>query len=171
MAIRQKGTQLPFPKKGERENTTALTLSKYKPGLLALAAEDFYDRRNRSVIEKRYCTKITKGRQENLDLVAQDRYLKGRAKALKKLLKAYGENTKKVASALSAVATYDVVAVAEVLPSLIMHLGIAIPAPPVIDYRDESLNLQHLIPDAWRGYQGFLSSTFPGPQLLEALRT
>jgi len=81
-------------------------------------------------------------------LVEQNRYPKGRVRALKELLRACNENRKKLTFALLVLAVYDVITIAEILPSLVVYLGIEITilVSPVIDYRDESTNLGHLVP-------------------------
>jgi len=93
--------------------------------------------------------------------MAQDMYLEKREVALRDMLIIYGEKVHSAAALSLQVVRHDVVAVAEVLPSLMNRSKIIdSPAPPEIDYRDESLILHYLIPHAWRGNKGFLSPDF-----------
>jgi len=126
---------------------TTLILSKYKPKLLSLTKKKF-TRRNRSIIKNRYLATITNDRQHIFDLIEQDKYLKDRVKTLKELLRACNENKKKLTFALLMLIVYDVITIAKILPSLVVYLGIeiTISTSPIIDYRDESTNLGHLVP-------------------------
>lgn len=114
----------------------------------------------KSLLLKRYCTAITRDSERVFDLVGQDKYLKGRVRALKGLLSSCSGDRQKLASALLVFAKYDVIAVAKLILSLLVALGISIPTDQVIDYRDESLNSRHLIPEANRGNPEYLAPNY-----------
>ncbi len=124
-----------------------LILSKYRLKLLSLTKKKF-TRRNRLVIKDRYFATITNDRQRIFDLIEQDKYSKNRVKALKELLRACNENRKKLASTLLMLIVYDVMTIAKILSFLVVYLGIEITilTSSIIDYRDESTNLEHLVP-------------------------
>lgn len=139
-----------LPIYSRREFTAVRTFTEWKPRLWNLTSRKFV-RQNHALIARRYCTAITRDRERIFHLVGQDRYLRGRVRALAGLLNEC-TGDKKRATALLVLAKYDVIAVSEIIPSLFL-LSLV---PPVVNYRDESLNLQYLIPEADRGIADFL---------------
>ena len=123
-----------------------LTLSKYKFELLLLTKRKF-TRQNRLVIKNRYFATITNDRQRIFDLIEQNKYLKDRVRILKKLLRAYNEDRKKLTSTLLILIVYNIVTIAKILLFLVVYLRIEIIVliSLVIDYRNESTNFKYLV--------------------------
>jgi len=133
-----------------RKETSALLLfSKYNLKLFALTERKFI-RKHRSAIQKHYCAAICKSREQIFDLVKQNKYIKERSRSIKKLLQRCSGNIKKITSVLLVLASYNIVAVAEILLSIKTYLQISFSDPSIINYRDKIANLTFLISEALR---------------------
>jgi len=80
-------------------------------------------------------------------LIEQDKYLKSKVRILKKLLRAYNKNKKKLIFALLMLTIYDMITIAKVFLFLVVYLEIEIIIliSLIIDYRNEFTNFAHFV--------------------------
>lgn len=75
-----------LPIYSRREAPALLLFNEYNLKLFALTERKFICK-HRSTIEEHYCAAICKGRERIFDLVGQDKYIRGRSRSIRKLLR------------------------------------------------------------------------------------